>query len=659
MKEIPGEYRIAPHNERKESTEQLDAMIVIPAMDEGDGIFDTILTAIDQHKNTSVKMRYGITVVINNRPHSPKSVQMSNFRTYLLLQALEHGFPLSFRGDADLNEKVKCIQESSVPIHIIDSFSSGFSSPHSNVGRARRIGTEHAISHVKETGFVVSTDADTKLGEKLISTAHAMFAAEQDVVAARFEIYSNFDRITTDEKRAATASNLRWDLVGLVDDPTINLEKRLVELAGGGSAFRASHYKVLSARGGGYKDIPGHEDTLLGAAFAEAGWIVRDMSETYKDMFVDTRQRFSERASIGFGRQTLEFAESDTQFKDILIDSPNYLEQKNIFLQKIESIYFDQLIPKYQTQSESLIDDLYHVFSNSTITNEFVNTFIADTKDEAVTLLMQLCADMLIPDPEAAQLCTIFKRWQLNRENGVEHRNFIELTNAIFERLYPKVPIEQFYSKVRQQMIDINEQHESYNEMNTLQSKHGIAWRFVDYEKHIIEILTKCHVDLSDQSTLLKSKISILASYATFYNSIHQIINSANITNKLNNSNGLDDPYNKKISKIFKLLYMPMDKLYLLAHFSLLKSYIQTFQKIQENLVWSNTPHINNNIINEISRSTITAQSFIKQFFSPEYLDFEEQYSKSYSTAIQLINELDKEERDKRRIEKQSLLNNK
>lgn len=328
-------FRIAPSLERpKEETENLDSMIVIPSMNEGEKIIDTIYAAVHQESFKDQEHRHGIVVVINNRPTSDHSVKLGNFRTYLLLQALEHKFPISLRGNKAFNEKVKAIQEQNIPIHVVDSFSDEYASPDSNVGRARRIGTEYALPKVKREGFIVSTDADTVLNKHLIGAAKRMFELNEDVVGTRINMHRNLNDTNPEEKRASIADDLCWGLAQCIDTTPSYIEDEFVWMAGAGSAFRADNYKQLVDKGKGYSDIPGHEDTLLGTNFADENWVIRDMSNEYRSLRASTRQRFSDRASTGYGRHMLNFDQSKTAFKDILVESPAYKIHKNNFLLK-------------------------------------------------------------------------------------------------------------------------------------------------------------------------------------------------------------------------------------------------------------------------------------------------------------------------------------
>src|SRR3989344_4265930 len=143
----------------------LDAVVVVPALDEGLNIIDTIESVAEQRSARKSEITRGVVVVINNRSGASAETIASNMRTYTLLQGIRHGCKLSVRGNPELTEKIRKIQESGLQIEVLDAFSEEHAHPGSNVGRARKMGTDHALGLVKnERSTIVSTDADTILG---------------------------------------------------------------------------------------------------------------------------------------------------------------------------------------------------------------------------------------------------------------------------------------------------------------------------------------------------------------------------------------------------------------------------------------------------------------------------------------------------------------
>lgn len=646
MNEKFGEFRVAPHNESKENLEDLDAMIVIPAMDEGDAILDTILHAVEQDMYKISKVKYGILVVVNNRPSSPKSVQLSNFKTYLLLQALEHKVPLTRRGDTQFNDKVRRIQNSSVPIHVIDSFSDGYSSPMSNVGRARRIGTQEALKRISDDGFIVSTDADTQIGNALMTAAKLMFETSEDVVGTRFDMYINSDKTSTAENKAGAASNLHWALLECIDTKKSRIESSIVWMSGGGSAFRAKNYKILAEKNKGYSDIPGEEDTRLGMALSDQGWIVRDMAKKWKDMYVSTRQRFSQRASTGFGRQTLRFDESRTQFKDILIESPESLEQKDLFLIGIEKMYYNILIPMYETHPDMPIDDLYEVFSNHSIGNTFVEEFIDKTKDEAIKFLRSHCAQFGIPESDTDKLCEIFKQWRLNRETSSEHHDFVEYTKKVFENLYPQVTMEQFYTTIRNRLLDKNALHETGEEIHKLEiAIPNISWKLVDFERDILRCIDDCGVDVSNPNIRLKIGIATLTAYKDFYTGISCLFLASSVEKSQHEYAESDDSMDVQLAKVLESLKVPREFQYTTIQFSRLKNETQAIAKIQNNIVWDISESTNKKLIEEIKLLQKHTQAFHDIHIKPQSDMLMEKSKQAQMFAVNIISELEADER--------------
>src|SRR3989344_6308767 len=118
--------RIATGPERSDKEPQLlDTVVVIPAMDEGTNIIDTIESVAVQRELKGRGLVRGVVVVINNRPDASNEVIASNMRTYTLLQGIRHGCKMSVRGSPALTEKIQKIQESGLKIEVVDAFSEG------------------------------------------------------------------------------------------------------------------------------------------------------------------------------------------------------------------------------------------------------------------------------------------------------------------------------------------------------------------------------------------------------------------------------------------------------------------------------------------------------------------------------------------------------
>jgi polyhydroxyalkanoate synthesis regulator phasin len=515
--EVPGEYRVAPARPESERAKDLRAMVVIPSYDESpEKIIDTIFTAVRQGKFRGRKsVDHGIAVMINNGSNPKPSVYLNNLRTYLLLQVLEHKkHRITMRGSKQFNEKANYIQGKNIPIRVIDSFSPLYAHRNSNVGRARRIGTQLALEHTSNDGFIVSTDADTRLGPYLIAALDHMFENEKDVTGVRIPMYIHLEGTTREEKRAGAAADMCWRLSKCVQSQPAYIEDSFVWMAGAGSAFRVGEYKMLLEQGKGYTDEPGHEDTLLGSALADNDGKLYDPEDEYDYISNTTRRRFSERASTGFGQRTLVFDQSKTPFKDIPMDSVAYTEAKDKFFTAVQDIYLKTLIPKYGDDYTADDLELKALFSYHGDLDPEVTEFIENTKEEATQLVAELCKKHDLSPEQTARVVALFKNWTPNRPMSTGHHDFIMETNKVFEEKYPKQSVADFYTIIAGRFNAENADDADTQFVHDLELEFpGLAWSYAKHEQQTLERARELGVNLDDPDILLKAKVCIAGSY--------------------------------------------------------------------------------------------------------------------------------------------------
>jgi hypothetical protein len=612
-------FRIAPAREHGPSSENLDAMIVIPSMNEGEKIIDTIYTAVHQQSLDKQKLKHGVVVVINNRPTADDAVKLSNFRTYLLLQALEHKFPITLGGNKAFNQKAKFIQEQNIPIHIVDSFSEGYSSPDSNVGRARRIGTEVALPMIKKEGFIVSTDADTVLGNDLIGTAKLMFEMNEGVVGTRIHMSRHLAETNIDEKRASAAEDIYWGITHCIDTDPAYIEDEFVWMAGAGSAFRADNYKKLAEKGRGYSDVPGHEDTLLGTSLADEGWVIRDMSKEFRSLQAMTRQRFSERASTGYGRHMLNFDPGKIAFRNILVESPAYEIQKDRFFSAVENIYIEDLAPHYDRNMDQPIDDLYGVFSNRTLGNAFVEQFIVDTKEQAVEKFSALCDEFSIETSDKEKLCEIYRRWKPNQEMGLGHHDFIEAAKKIFEKKYPKITMEKMHEEIRTDFDNKNAAEADQSVIRELDERFPDLPRTIEgFERRVLEQVEYCGVDTANEDTLLKVRCVILSAYSEVHLAIKNLMRKEAVEVDRERLKNSTDPKDLIVSKILQQLEVPKGLVVRKVKQETLWGVAKSVADVRNALLWEQPQKISDALENRSNELAKESADFYEQFMKAD-----------------------------------------
>lgn len=339
--------RVAPSPEGYEREPNLDVVVVIPCYDEWPGILRTLASIAGQKKKQK-ELLHGVVVVINNKPDAPEKVKAANAKTYTMLQLIRLGYPIDVV-DEHTNYLIRSIQTMKLRIEVIDAFSEGHAHEESNVGRARKTGTQHALSLLKpqkEKAAIISTDGDSMFGSEVIESVHKIFSeGHADAVALGSALDTNF--LDSESRRAYQRYRLQWELRDAykrVEDMLVHytndtegsiypphsrdssiLESELICMGGGYSAYTRGAYE----KSGGYKDIGTAEDTELSHAIAEAGGIIKDIREKYPRAIVFTQPRISERTEKGYGHTIGEWDEQKDSFLDVRI--PSYETTKTAY----------------------------------------------------------------------------------------------------------------------------------------------------------------------------------------------------------------------------------------------------------------------------------------------------------------------------------------
>lgn len=418
--------RLAPRPERRaEYDKKLDIAVVIPSYNEDTAILDTIASIADQRRGGKIHVEHGIVVVINNRADASPEIIASNMRTYTLLQGIAHGRHVTIRGNPDAEQKIRRIQESRIPLYIIDSFSPGHAHHDGNVGHARDTGTSHAVSKLVKSAdsIIVSTDADTIMGPDAIASLQLAFEQEE-MDATSLRSLNNTDGLDASSKRAFENYALYWGVLSAattlprrteslasnsfaLDDTPYFTEERAIWLAGASSAFKASAYKAA----GGYEPIPGEEDTRIGHRIVEAGLTLKDVTTRYPGLAVYTKPRISLRTSTGYGRTIAQWDESQKSFGNVEVKSLDAAQKANAFLHT-----FDEL--------RALEDN-----------------FDPDDTRDPRDVFFQRCKEFDLDDTFSQELRTVYEAW--SEDNDQHHHQFLKKVYDYFDKKYPPIPLSQ------------------------------------------------------------------------------------------------------------------------------------------------------------------------------------------------------------------------
>jgi len=422
--------RLAPSPESREKSPALDVVVVIPCHNEWPGILRTLGSIARQEKGKEQVLN-GAVVVINNKPTDAQEVQGANMTTYATLQLIRKGYPVDV-GDEDLNEDIKDIQEKNLHLEIIDAFSNPHAHPESNVGRARKIGTEQGLSMLKQDPSkegadrfdpkgpgIISTDGDTTLSEEVAWAVNRVLA-ENYADAVALGTGHEYDGLDQESKEASNRYSLYWKVQSahqqafLLDvwfkkfdglsyarpRPSF-IEKELVTMGGGYAAYSA-HFYVKS---GGYDETRGTaEDTELSHAIAAAGGVIKDIRKRFPNAYAYTQPRVSFRTEKGYGHTIGKWSPKAGELGDVQVPAPMGFLRADAFLKDVD--------------------------------------FLSDN-EEGKKEFEKLCEQYEIAGPAAEALITLYRKWD-GMPNNREHFELVERVNDYFKEDCGQVPMKKF-----------------------------------------------------------------------------------------------------------------------------------------------------------------------------------------------------------------------
>ncbi|MFA6412569.1 MAG: hypothetical protein WCW53_07705 [Syntrophales bacterium] len=163
------------------ATDDLDQIVVIPALAEKDGLFHTLAGLA---RNGEDELRHSLIIcVINNRPSpyaAPEDIR-DNLETMMIMEDMIKGdLPDHHLADANITALVREILASPLRLAFVDASSPGHElPPKGGVGHARKIGMDRALTlldpHHHEKKMIFCLDADTLVDSNYLSSLRNHF----------------------------------------------------------------------------------------------------------------------------------------------------------------------------------------------------------------------------------------------------------------------------------------------------------------------------------------------------------------------------------------------------------------------------------------------------------------------------------------------------
>lgn len=287
----------------------LDVAIVIPSYNEGQNVVHMLGSIAEQIGINDLKV--GVFVVVNNARDAVSEVLASNETTIDLLLHLQSDLvPDGLSGRNRILRQLKPwnpigifaskkldaerVITSKHQVTLIDMSSDGHAPEMCNVGLARDTGMRLAIPCTKDNGILISTDADTMLGEGYVRRAYDLLSKDRYAAATGpVLLYSHVDQPLR-QVQGQTISQAESIISGLIfwwierNIMYTMKRKKVPGLAGSNTAIKRSEYIAA----GGIPHINGAEDTNLGLSLLRQGKkICKD-----KNLYIFTDARESDRA---------------------------------------------------------------------------------------------------------------------------------------------------------------------------------------------------------------------------------------------------------------------------------------------------------------------------------------------------------------------------
>lgn len=438
---------MVPNHAAHTSGTPYDAVFIIPAYREGDGILP-LLESIALQQGIS-GTRLAVFVVINNGKTAPASVRESNYKTHDLLEHLQQGkIPHTSRdtriiilGDPiyppHLPEKqCRTIIDTGLPIHIVDAWNNGNDSDWNNVGSARDLGCQEALRYIKDDGIVLLSDADCVLDDSYVEGALSYFQAHPNIDACSARLVNfqsenlRFEEILEQDRheKLQQAINSLQRVQGTILQQRINRQKEETEnshqnmMSGASMTIRAEVLRSLR-----FRHIPGGEDLLFATDMIRQGYRIGFCEE----MLVSTEARASDRTDpeCGYGQSIIRERKYAKDFGAIPVDSLPCL-----FFQKELSDFCDENLP--------------HLFCEESVLRPRVNEVLMRFRTTQ-------CLIQKAPDLSRTEIDFICDALLTAPTMTVPSKNWIvsQYIRSISQERYPQMPLASALSEAEDECI--------------------------------------------------------------------------------------------------------------------------------------------------------------------------------------------------------------
>ncbi len=301
--------RIQDLSSRPVTPGSLQGMVVVPSYDEEYGMLPLLRSVVEQE----VARDIAVTVVVNNARDTAAAVLESNARTIAMLQGLQTDEPpgdLLERSREDeyayfLLQEFRAVARSELRLLLVDASSGGHAPERCNVGIARTMGGNAALSYLASGAQLYFTDADSRFAPAYMGAAEEVYR-DDAVAGATGPVRSVPDDFHPEQKTLRTMDQIRavihacyCSVLRIRGIPDLASRKTHL-MSGANLSVRGEVFAGL----GGIPPLAGGEDIRFSLAMVRAGHRIGHDDR----MTVFTQPRPSERAEAGhsFGQRLLQ-----------------------------------------------------------------------------------------------------------------------------------------------------------------------------------------------------------------------------------------------------------------------------------------------------------------------------------------------------------------
>jgi hypothetical protein len=250
---------------------------------------------------------------------------------------------------SDIN---KSIQNNTLFLEVIDTFSPEHAQEINTLGLAREVAFRYAIKHLAcdRNTLLFSTDADSFFGVNTMSSVQKMFS-DHEIDFGTLNMEYHFNNLDDHSSQAAVRYRISRQIENNLFKILINykttysphaiatstLLKKAFNLGGAYTVIRSGAYEKSE----GYPNVASKEDLYIAASIAKTGSKIKDLSGLYPSAVVYTSPRISHRVPEGYGRKIEKFATEETDFLKYSVASVDVRLSLHVFIRKVEQMKTD------------------------------------------------------------------------------------------------------------------------------------------------------------------------------------------------------------------------------------------------------------------------------------------------------------------------------